>query len=111
MYQWVEWLYIPGPEDEVPNIDWLILVFTRTKRYYGKPYTDIKSWTHPVDALKVLIKKRFNLKGELVFFPYSWPDGMKEFSCGGAHKGWKDYLGITHSTYNGGHIETDHHVI
>ena len=28
--------------------------------------------------------------------------------CGRAHEGWKDYQGLIHNTYHGGHIETDH---
>ena len=29
--QWLEWLTRPAPEDEVPNIDWVVTVFTKTK--------------------------------------------------------------------------------
>ena len=36
MDQWVEWLNRPDPEDEVPNIDWLIAVFPRRKNDDGK---------------------------------------------------------------------------
>ena len=40
-----------------------------------------------------------------------WPDGLKAFSSGGAHKGWRYYLGVIHNTYHGGNIEADHHTI
>ena len=36
VYQWVEWLTITSPEDELPNIDWLIALFTKTKRIMGR---------------------------------------------------------------------------
>ena len=42
MDQWVEWLNRPDPEDEVPNIDWLIAVFTGRKKDDGKPDSIIK---------------------------------------------------------------------
>ena len=64
--QWVEWLTRPDPEDEVLNIDWLRAVFTVRKKDYGNPYQSIKSWEKSVGALKDLLKKRCNLKGELV---------------------------------------------
>ena len=35
--QWVEWRTRPAPEDEVPNIDWIISVFLGNKKDYGKP--------------------------------------------------------------------------
>ena len=41
--QWVEWLTRPAPEDEVPNMDWLIAVFHRRKKDDGKPGPSIKS--------------------------------------------------------------------
>ena len=56
-------------------------------------------------------KNRCNLKGALIFCPYIWPNGLKYFFSGSAHKQWKDYQGIIHNTYNGGNIETDQHVI
>ena len=52
-----------------------------------------------------------NLKGTLVFCPYRSINGIKSFSSGMAHKGWKDYQVLIHDTYYGGHIETDHRVI
>ena len=57
-------------------------------------------------ALNHPLKYICNLKGELVFCPYRWPNGMKEFSSGSAHKWWKDYQGLIHNTYHGGNIET-----
>ena len=56
-------------------------------------------------------KNRCNLKGALIFCPYIWPNGLKYFFSGSAHKEWKDYQGIIHNTYYGGNIETDHHII
>ena len=53
-------------------------------------------------------KNTYNLNGLLVLCPYYWPDKMKLFSSGGAHKGWKYYLVVIHNTYHGEHIETDH---
>ena len=40
---WVEWLNRPAPEDEVPNIDWIIAVFSGNKKDDGKPKPSIKS--------------------------------------------------------------------
>ena len=62
-------------------------------------------------TLKDLLENRFNLKGALVFYTYRWTNVLKAFSSGSAHKGWKDYQGVIHNTYYGGHIETGHHVI
>ena len=67
MDQWVEWLTIPSPEDEVPNIDWLIAVFNGSKKDDGKPNPIIKSLENLVGAPKDILKKICNLKGELVF--------------------------------------------
>ena len=58
-----------------------------------------------------MMKKRFNIKGELVLCTYHWPNTMKEFSSGSAPKEWKDDQEIIHNTYHGGNIETDHHFI
>ena len=78
MDHWVEWTTKTYPEDEVPNIDWPIAVFTGGGGgYCGKPEPVIKSWAHPVGALQDLIKKRCNLKEECVFCPYRWPDGLE----------------------------------
>ena len=54
--QGVEWLTRPDPEDEVPNIDWIIAVFPGNKKDDGKSYPSIKSWAQPVGALKDLLK-------------------------------------------------------
>ena len=81
----MEYLTRPAPEDEVPNIDCLISVFPGTKKDDGKSDPGIKSWEQPVGDLKDPPKNRFNLKGELVFCTYHFPDGLKEFSSGGAH--------------------------
>ena len=75
----MEWLTRPYPEDEVPNIDWIIAVFPGIKKDYGNPDPSIKSWAHPMGALKDLQKNRCNLKGALFFCPYCCPNGMKEF--------------------------------
>ena len=40
--QWLECLNRPDPEDEAPNIDWLIAVFTGRKNDDGKPDSIIK---------------------------------------------------------------------
>ena len=77
VYQWVEWLTRPAPEDEVPNIDWLIAVFPGRKKDDRKPDPSIKSWSKPVGALKDILKNRCNLKGAFVFCPYCWPNGLK----------------------------------
>ena len=106
----MEWLTRPDPEYEVPNIDWIIVVFTGTKEYNGKPYPSIKSWVQPVVAINDLLKKRCKLKGAL-FFIYCWPNVLKEFSIGSEYKEWKYDKVIIHNTYHGGNIETDHHVI
>ena len=33
---WVEWRTRPAPEDDVPNIDWIIAVFPGGVKDYGK---------------------------------------------------------------------------
>ena len=71
----------------------------------------IKSWTHPVGALKELLEMRCNLKGSLLLCTYLWPNRLKEFSSGSSHKECKYYQGIIHKTHHGGNIETDHHGI
>ena len=53
----------PDLEDDTPNIDWLIDVFTGTKKDDGKPDSIIKSLEQPVGSLKYLLKKIFNIKG------------------------------------------------
>ena len=90
MDQWLECRTSPYPEDEVPNIDGIIAVFTGNKKYVGNPDPSIKSWAQPVGALKDLLKNRYNLKGALVFCPYCLTNGMKEFSSGSKNKEWKD---------------------
>ena len=62
-------------------------------------------------ALKYPLKKICNIKGSLILCTYRWPDGLEEFSSGGAHKLWKYYLGVTRNTYHAGNIETDYRVI
>ena len=73
----MEWLYRPDPEYEVPNIYWIISVFTGNKKGDGKSDPSIKSWEQPVGAPKDLSKNIFNLKGGLVFCPYHWLYVMK----------------------------------
>ena len=77
MYQWVEWLTRLAPEDEVPNIDRIIVVFPGIKKDNGKPEPSIKSWAQPVGSLKDPLKKRCNIKGALVLCPYRWPNRLK----------------------------------
>ena len=76
----------------------------------GKTEPDIKSRAQPVVSLKDLLKNRCNLKGALVFYPYHWPDGLKEFIVVTYIKGVmiiKD-LFVTPNTVC---TETSHHVI
>ena len=51
----MEWFTIPAPEYEALSIDRISVVFTGTNKYDGKPEPGIKSWAHPVDALKNLL--------------------------------------------------------
>ena len=111
MDQWVDWLTRSSPEDEPPNNDRIIEVFTVNKKDYGKPDPNIKSWEQPVGALNDLLKKRCKLKGALVFYPYRWKNAVREFSSDSTHKGWNNHHGVIHNTYHGGNFETDHHVI
>ena len=57
MDQWVEWLTRPYKADEFPNIDWIIAVFSGTKKEAGNPDPSIKSWVQTVGALNYLLKK------------------------------------------------------
>ena len=110
--QRVDWLTNPSSGEEVPNNDWIIAVFPGTKKNDGRLDMEIKSWVYPVKALRDLLKKSCNLRGSLVFYPYHWPDGLKEFSVSrNIQRGCKDYQGLIHHTYHGGNIQTDHHVI
>ena len=112
VYQWLDCLTNPSSEEEVPNINWLISVFSGTKKNYGIPDPDIKSWVQPVKTLMDLLKKSCNLKGSLVFPPYCWPYGVKAFPVSmNIQRVWKDYQGLFHNIYYGGHIETYHHFI
>ena len=43
--------------------------------------------------------------------PYHWTNKLKSFSSGSSHKEWKYYQVIIHNTYQGGNVETGHHVI
>ena len=78
--QWVDWLNNLSSKEEVPKIEWIIAVLPCTKKIYGRPYPGVKSWAHTLKALTGLFKKNCNLKSSLVFCPYHWPDGLKEFS-------------------------------
>ena len=60
-------------------------------------------------ALNDLLKNRCNLKLELVFCPYHWTYVLKEFSSGGAHKGWRYSQGVIHNTSYGVNVETGHY--
>ena len=77
MEQWLEWLTRPATEDEVPNIDRIISVFTGTKNDDGKSEPGINSWEKPLCDLNDLLNKRCNLKGTLMLCTYRWPDGLK----------------------------------
>ena len=46
-----------------------------------------------------------------MFYPYHWPNGLKELPSGIAHKEWKCYQGIIHNTHHGENIETNPQVI
>ena len=46
-----------------------------------------------------------------MFCNYHCTHGLEYFSRIGTHKGWKDYQGVIHNTYQSGHIEADQHVI
>ena len=107
----MEWIRRTATEYETPNIYWIIEVFTGTKKDDWKPESGIKSWAQPVGALKDLIIYICKLKGALVFYHYRFPDEIKNISSGGAHKGWKYYLGVIHNTYHGGNIEISHRFI
>ena len=111
MNQWFECLTRPALEVEVSGFDWIIALCTRNKKDDGDPDPSIHSWAQQVGSLKELLKKRCNLKWALVLCPYIWPNGLKGFSSGTAHKGRKDYQGVINNTYHGGHIETKHHII
>ena len=112
MCQWVDWLTSPTSGEETTNTKWLIAVFTGTKKNDRRPDPRIKSWGKPLKSLKDMLSNRCNLKGSLVFFQYHWIYGIKKFfEIRNTQRVWKDYQGVTHNTYNGGHIETNHHVI
>ena len=88
VYQWVQWLTRPAPEDEVPNIYWIISLFPVTKKDNGNPNPGNNLWVKPVVALKDLLNNKCDLKRELVFCTYHFIDVLKEFSVGGVKKGW-----------------------
>ena len=50
------YLTSPDPEYEVPNIDWIIALFSVTKKDDGSPDPSTKSWAQSMGALKGLIK-------------------------------------------------------
>ena len=58
MYQWLEWINIQAPEEEVTNIYWLIIVLSGTKKDGKNMETNIRSWTKPVNYLNDLFEKR-----------------------------------------------------
>ena len=111
MDQWVYWLTKISSGGEVTSIYWIITVLPGTNKNDRRSDPDINSWVQPVKELKYLLENICNLKESLVFCPYRWPDGMKEFSGSGKHKWWKDCNRVIHNTYHGGHIKTDHHFI
>ena len=45
-------------EEEVPKVDWIIVVFTGTKKDYVNPDPGIKSWAKPVGSQKGIITNR-----------------------------------------------------
>ena len=65
--KWVDWPTNPSSIWEVPKIDWIIAVLPGTKKNDGRPYPYIKSWAHPVKALRYLLKKSCNLRVSLMF--------------------------------------------
>ena len=76
----MDWLTNASSVEEVPNFNWFISVFPGTKKNDGGPYPGFKSWEHPVKELGDLMKKSCKLNGSLVFFPYRWIYGLKQFS-------------------------------
>ena len=58
MDQWVECLARSATEEEVPKVDWIIVVFTGTKKDYVNPDPGIKSWAKPVGSQKGIITNR-----------------------------------------------------
>ena len=109
--QWLECLTIPYPKEETPKMYWLISILPGINKDYGKPDPNIKLYTQPVNYSKYILENICNLKVALVFSPYHWPYGLKEFALSGTHKGRNYFQGVIHNTYHGGHIETDHYVI
>ena len=75
--QWVEFITMPDLEDEVPNINCLIVLFTGNKKDDGKTDPSIKSWSQPVGALKELLKKICKQKEALLLSHYHWPNELK----------------------------------
>ena len=53
--QWMDCITNTSSGEEVPNIDFLIAVFSRTKKNDGRPDLYIKSWSQPVKALGDLL--------------------------------------------------------
>ena len=53
----MEWLTRPIPEDVVPTIDRIIKILAGIKNDDGNRRPGIKSWAHPVGALKDLLKR------------------------------------------------------
>ena len=47
---------MPDPEDEVPNIDWIIAVFPGNKKDGGKPDPSINSWEQRLGSLEHFLK-------------------------------------------------------
>ena len=108
----MDWITNPPSGEEVINVDWLIVLFSGTKKHYVSQEPVINSWKYPEKSLRDPFKKRFNLKRLLVFCPYCWPDRVEEFSeISSIQRCWKYYQRVIHNTYHGGNIETDHHVI
>ena len=52
-------------------------IITRYQEKYGRPEPGINSWPYTGNTLRDTLKKSCNLKRLLVFYPYSWPYGMK----------------------------------
>ena len=67
--QSVDWITHPLYREELPNIYWLIALFTIIEKNDERQYPGIKSWAQTVKELMNLFKKSCNLKGSLVFCP------------------------------------------
>ena len=104
MEQYVDWISNQTSVEEVPNINWIIKVFPGTKKKYSRTEPNTKLLVQPV--------KDMQPKYVIAIFPYPWLDGTQELSGSiNIQIEFKEYQGVIHNTYHGGHIETDNHFI